>query len=586
MTPLCISFAICVVLALVAALVVAAVAAAARPNGAAAASLMAAATTAAAIVAAGAAAIAAGPAARYGGARPKVDVPPKPEPTRGAEIDAAAAARPPAAVLRDGLPPDFQGAFDVDADGRPVAAADGLYFGVSRRDDPARATLLTPRQLRWAALVTSGRRYAYVLVDSPEACYAVRAAPAAGRVRELDADALVADLRPLLRGVPPHKLPLDEYLAWARGGLCGAEVEVGRRSHAEVRFDLIDITTAAERAAAVKDLVAIADFDALDWSAYDAVVAPLVREAPVESAGDVTIDLAARTVAVPKARRGVFWASMPHSRSYVTFHTHPAARYQGAAYEQPSDGDLLHVLSRCVHKGLVWHFVSAPEGVYILRPSAALAAFYGRDPEAAWAAVRARYAPEHCVGGVAVCAAAAVEALRDAGFVAHFRAAPCVELAAGPDLAPLDNARARRAAREDFAAHAALPPSDLLAADWSAVVAACRGAPGLQVSSWLRARCAGGAVQPLGSGHGFGPPADPQSYPLWAPGPLLVFYVADADFPARVPQAAIDAARERHAEWPWLAFLSDRRVLVFRADATGAETHGPRPLGGKEVLSS
>lgn len=501
---------------------------------------------------------------------------------RGEEVDAAAA-EPPLAFLAS---PEFDAlankwtAFDLDG-GRavPTRSGDGIYFAISCRNDPARATVLTPWNLQRAMRWTSGRVYAWVLLDSPEARYAVRAAPKEGRMADLDPERLIAWMRPRLTGVPPHKLALVDYLAHLRS-LGVTVATVGAAPDAMVRFDLIDMMTMAERATAERELVKLneADFEALDWSAYDKVVSRGACEVAREMSGDVAIDLDSRTVSAPKIRTGLYFTAVPHSRSFVTFHTHPAARYRGAKHEPPSDGDLLHIMSGAAYRGLVWHFITAPEGTYIVRPSQLLIEQFRADWQTAekWA-IETYTAQYFCVGGVVKCAARAVDALRDAGFVAYFRSKPCMPMSTVPDLLPDANAHVRREVLADLEAHKALPGATLLAADWARAIDMSHTGSFLR-SSWMRARFVGGAIQPM-DGHGFGDPADPGAYPIGTPGPLMIFCVEDSKLSSKIPAATIRAVQEMAEEWAWVAFLSSARVMVFRADAAGAlEVHGPRVL--------
>jgi hypothetical protein len=506
---------------------------------------------------------------------------------RGEEVDAAAA-EPPTAFLGS---PEISAlgykwtAFDLDG-GRvvPTRAGDGIYFGGGSRDDPGRATLLTPWALQQAVWDTSGRKYAWWVLASPEARYAVRAASRGGRIAKFDPERLIAWLRPRLLGVPPHKLALADYLAHLRG--LGVVVAAdGAVPGTEVRFNLIDMMTEAERAAAARALTELneTDFAALDWSAYDATVGRAACKVVAEVSGDVVVDLDARAVTAPKTRTGLLYASVPHSRSFVTFHTHPAARYRGAKHEPPSDGDLVHIMVGAAFRGLVWHFITAPEGTYIVRPSQLLLDRFRADPSATETRVIEAYMRSYCVGGVAQCAVRATDALHDAGFVAYFRSAPCMPLSVAPDLLPDANAHARREVVADLKAHAGLPGATLLAADWARALDAGHTSA-FRDSSWMRARFVGGAIQPM-DGHGFGDPADPSAYPIWAPGPLMIFCVADDAFPAKIPAAAVRVAQEKADVWAWVAFLSSSRVLVFRADAAGAlEMHGPRRFAPEQSV--
>ena len=97
---------------------------------------------------------------------------------------------------------------------RRVARQGGVCVG---KPLAGRHRYLAARLVAAAAFRTSGRIYAWYVVDSPEACYALRAEPRGGRALRLDADAIVAWLQPRLTGSPPHKLANSaEYLAHLR----------------------------------------------------------------------------------------------------------------------------------------------------------------------------------------------------------------------------------------------------------------------------------------------------------------------------------------------------------------------------------
>ena len=506
---------------------------------------------------------------------------------RGGEVDAAAARPPPAllALLRSGIP-GADGPFDLDASGAVVLADDGIYYGVEGRGDRSRATLLSPGNVAVAALETSGRKYAWIIFDSPEGCYAVRAPPRGGLVVEIDRAALLGWLRPRLGGAPPHKIAAAEYLAHLRS--LGLEIREGPpRGDGATRFSLSTMTTDAERAHELGLLRALtpADFAALDWAAYDRDAAAQACLLSREVAGDVDVDLAKGTVAAPKVRPGLIWGAMPHSRSYVTFHTHPAARYRGGSAEPPSVQDVLVTLDSCARGHQAWAFVSAPEGTYVLRPSLALAGAYLRDPEGVRGVVADLYAQQvsNCRGATAACGEAAARALGEAGFIAHLRGAPCAPLLAVPDLNPVGNQMSRAAYRGEFAALAETPGELLLAADWTPV-SDLGESPTVRAATWLMASLRGGRVVPTGAGHMFGPVGDPASYPGREPGPLFVVYFPEEDVPAQVPHAALEAARTNAGRWAWSVFLSPHRVTVFRVAPHGVEIHGPVARAGRPEL--
>jgi hypothetical protein len=341
------------------------------------------------------------------------------------------------------------------------------------------------------------------------------------------------------------------------------------------------MTTAEERARELAALRALtrADFAALDWAAYDQAAGGEACRTTHEVAGDVAVDLAARTVAAPKVRPGTLWGARPHYRSYVTFHTHPAARYQGGRAEPPSSTDVLATLEACALNMQAWAFVSAPEGTYIMRPSQALAAAFRRDPQPVADIVSDLYAERvhACAGATAACGADAVRALEEAGFIAHLRDKPCAPMLPVPDLFPAWNRKSRDESRAAYAALAASTPEAILAADWGGVAAESES-PTVRAATWLTAGLSGGRAVPSGEGHAFGPASEPGSYPSGVPGPLLAVYFPDeGQFPARVPHAALDAARKNAALWAWVVFLSPTRATVFRAGPAGVEIHGPAP---------
>jgi len=507
--------------------------------------------------------------------------------TRGEEIDAAVK-RPPHVLLKAGLPWQSGGqAFDLREPGMavPTGPLDGIYFGVAGCNDPARATLLTPHLAAVAAFKTSGRMYAWFVLDSPEGCYAVRALPQNGYVVRLDSNAIVAWLKPRLTGNPPHKIAAADYLAHLRS--LGLEILVNMREGAQkgksvVRFNLEAATTAAERARELTTLRALtqADFAALDWTEYNHSAASEACRTSYEVAGDVIIDLTARTVAAPKVRPGTIWGSHTHRRSYITFHTHPMARFQGGLAEPPSTCDVLNTLEGCALDMQAWAFVSTPEGTYIMRPSQAISAAFLHDPQETFRIVSEIYNAQinTCAGTTAVCSKEAIRTLEEVGFIAHLQGEPCVPLMSVPDLFPVWNKESREENRAAYAALAKTSAESLLASDWEPAAAEGKS-PTLKASTWITAGLKEGRVAPSGNGHSLnGPPDSLDSYPNGVPGPLLVIYFPEEDeFPERVPYAALDAARKNAAHWAWVVFLSPSRVTIFRAGPADVEIHGPTP---------
>jgi len=500
--------------------------------------------------------------------------------TRGAEVDAAAQAAP-LELLEVGLSwHEGPRAFDLREPTRaePTGPHDGIYFGIAGRSSAARSTLLTPETIATAAFKTSARVYAWFVLDSPEGCYALRADPQKDRAVKLDPDAIVAWLRTRLAGDPPHKIAIAEYVAHLRS--LGLEVATGPpRGDGMVRFNLVDATTAGERARELAVLRALtpADFASLDWTAYDRDAAGESCRAAHEGAGGVIIVLGARTVSAPKVRPGTLWGVTPHKRSYITFHTHPAGRYQGGHAEPPSSADVLITLEGCALNAQAWAFVSAPEGTYIMRPSLALAEAFIRDPQAISNIVSGTYTDRihACIGATAVCAAAAVRALEEVGFIAHLRGEPCVPLLGVPDVFPAWNQKSRKESQEVFKELVRSPAKSILEADWRDIDAEC-DAPTVRESTWLTAGLREGRAVLSGEGHYFGSASESGSYPSWVPGPVfVVFFPEEHEFPERVPHAALEAASKNAALWAWVVFLSPSRITVFRSGPDGVEIHGP-----------
>ena len=516
--------------------------------------------------------------------------------TRGEEIDAAAAKPPPAAILRGGiLPPDAE-TREFDLVGDPpklVETQDGLYCGFSTVGNPARITALFPTMIRRASLQTSGRIYAWYIMDSPEACYAVRAAPVKGRLRDIDIDDLTHWLQAHLTGTPPHKIEMKTWLKHLRG--LGLEIHVGAKRSSEIRFNLESSVSKEDRVKAIQRLTLLTepDFSEFDWSGYDKVAGLEPCRSPlVETAGDVHIDLSAKTIRAVKIRTGIPYASQSHERSYVTFHTHPVGRYRGREAEPPSTADLRNSLRRCVHEVQAWHFVSAPEGTYIYRPSALLKKLYLRDPETVREMIPAMYVESLTsikeVGSTLVSASAIPAILAEIGFIAYFRGAPCVPMLDVPDMWSWTNSRSRESLREDYRRALYLAGEQILRADWGPVNAlfAVSALQHESRVSWASVRAIAAQSTPdlwmesEGEGHEFdGEITDPEAWNLgkfW-PGPILVLHFGGA-VPRRVPRAAIAAAHNNSSRWAWVVFLSADEILAFRATEADLEVHGPKKL--------
>jgi hypothetical protein len=513
--------------------------------------------------------------------------------TRGEEIDAAAAECPPLGALEAGLPPKCSAGWhnlDLDVQGgdppKFVEADYGLYCGASWSSDKSRATALRPSVVAHAARLTSGRIYAWVILESSEATYAVRASPADGHVRVLDPEGIMAWLQPRLTGAPPHKISMGAYLAYLKG--LGLEIHAAGKHSAEIRFDLYSVTPQHERIKVIRRLSALteADFAGMDWSGYDRDAGSGACTSPArETAGDVHIDLDTKTVSATKVRMGVPASAQTHSRSYVTFHTHPSGRFRGNVAEEPSTSDLLSTLQDCANDHGAWHFVSAPEGTYIIRPTAFLKQAYAANASEANRLVEEIYAdsrPEgKILGNTLADARDVTRLLTEAGFVAFFRESPCMPLLGIPDAVPWYNSRTRSEIRVDFAAASQLTGSALLGADWSGIMSLF-GALSLPAATYRhsgRAELSGESVRIMDAQDGHRFPGDVTDTKSWGnsanwPGPILVV-VFVGNLPRRVPQAAVSAARANTDHWAWVAFLSSSEVLVFRATDVDLEVHGP-----------
>ena len=532
--------------------------------------------------------------------------------TRGEMVDAAARAPPPEAAMRDGLPFSGQHRFSIGDDGKIVVATSGtdaaaVYRGISDGGavrNRSRTTLLSPEVVDMVAVHTSGRGYAWYVFDGPEGRIAVRAAPRDGAILRVDVDALIDWIRARLEGDPPHKMPLATYLDHLRSLGLTVVLRAGGSGRREelVRFDYESSTPAAVRRAAVARLRAldVAELVGYDWSGFDRVVESSVggKKFPAsntEIGGEVLVDIDRRVVTVAKFRPGTHYEAFVHQRAPVIFHTHPAARSRGRRAEPPSPADVRSTLILSAFKSLAWHFVAAPEGVYLLRPSAVLLAAYLRDPENIEESVMRTYESSlgWCSDATRLCARKGVRALLDAGFVAALREQPYLTLSADPDLEPVWNRLSPAETRAAFAEAAAVTGRELLTADWGAVLAFFPEHIGLDALSWLSASLsrepnradpstnARWRIVPNGEGHGLETLADPESsLGNFVPGPLFVIHVARlASFPLGVPAALIQAARARLTAWAWVAIVSDSRVLVFRiARDGGVESHGPAEL--------
>jgi hypothetical protein len=500
-------------------------------------------------------------------------------PTRGIEVDEAAA-QVPTMVLNTGLPWKEDGkAFDIrDGVIVPTDPSDGIYFGIANRDDPARTSLLTPQIAVTAAFKTSGRMYAWYILDSPEGCYAIRALPKNGYSISLNINEIIEWLKLRLTGNPPHKIKATEYTKFLRK--LGLEIHEGPlRNDGTMRFNLIDTTTLEERMRDLSKLRSLTenDFNSLDWSLYDRDASSAACSRSHEVAGDVIIDLTQKTVTAPKVRSGTIWGAHPHYRSYITFHTHPSVRYQGSHAEPPSPADIQITLEACALDIMAWAFISAPEGTYIVRPSQLIILTYLRDPQSVLDNIQSIYTDSihECLNSTIVCCGMAINSLKEIGFIAYLRNKPCIPLLPVPDLFPMWNRERRDENRAAYARLVKTSAEKLFTVDWDPAIIDSES-PTIRAATWLTCSLDGDQVSTNGIGHFFGAVDDIDSYPHGIPGPLLIIYFPEEDnFPIRIPYAALKAARKNIALWAWVIFLSPTRITVFRARVNDVEIHGP-----------
>jgi len=568
--------------------------------------------------------------------------------TRAEEVAAAIKAGPPHIFMQEGLPFEGTRVFDYpfqDTGTHQAGELPGIFFGEGYfQNDSSRTTLLTPKMISWAAFHTSGQVYAWVLLDSVEACYAIRAAAPQSRV-QIDPDVLTHELRMILVGSPPHKAPVADWVKIVRRHV---EIHVGKRRSAEARFDLAAMTTPTERAAEIQRLQAFTaeDFAAMDWSEYDEKVGARVCDSSLEVAGDIELVEGSKgskgskrskgskktkgskgskgakgakspkddkysknnksvviQIKVPKIRTGLKWTSQPHRRSYIQFHSHPWDRYRGRHPEPPSSGDLHSFLVSAQQGIFAWHFISAPEGVYIIRPSALAAEQFEQDPDKFLKTNIERYLNtiHGCNAIVKVCAEQVIPALNDAGFVAYYRAAAAspghkCPISDVPDLVPGLNLTDRGEYLKSFKTLSAMTTGELAAMDWSAVTAAGSTAT-IQHPSWFSAgieRVSAGIERVSEKtadkkrpykvilnteGHQFyveHPFPEPDRYnPL---GPIFIVYFP-GDISANVFEEfgpALQAVMRQANLWACLVIMNPSRAVVFRA-GTGdkPEIYGP-----------
>lgn len=510
--------------------------------------------------------------------------------TRGEEIDIAGTI-PPIDVIKKGLQwPDsiFHSAFNI-INGEVIRADDndGIYKGYSSIDLRARSTLLTPDILNDVAYRTSRRIHAWVVVESYEACYAIRAPLIDGNVIEFSKDTTINWIKQNLVGNPPHKMELNTYITYIRS--LGFEIYMENVKDTEIRFGILSLDTDDERAKKLKQYrnMSYDDIMGLDWTIYDELVGSQSCNQSRELAGDIII--VDNKIQVPKTRVGIKWASSPFARSYITFHTHPSDRFGGSYSEPPSDGDISLVINFSYYNKMALHFIASPEGTYIIRPSQILLELYGFDANGIMDKINKLYIEfYHSLGGSSPKQQIikTIVALQDMGLIIYFRDKPCMKLLDKPDGLSIINNMNRKQYKQKYELLLNVNPEILVNADWSNIIIENTAPAFINTNTWLSATIDDNkspAGQPIkiishGDAHNFGSPYDPNSYRRYAVGPLFVLYFSDdKQMPSSVPNVAITAAQQT-VSCIWFIFLSQKRITLFRANENDTIIYGPVPL--------
>jgi hypothetical protein len=517
-------------------------------------------------------------------------------PTRGAEVAAAAARLPSRRALAGGLPFTGVTTFDI-VSGEIVSyregletgtlrhgmrAGLGLYVGFGMASLPDRSTRLHPHNIVVCATQTSMGAYAWYVFDVAEGIIATRADPVDGRPVRLQLDGLIDWVAANARGNPPHKIPFWKYIKWLRETV-GLRVAVILQRDKWVRFDVRNMVAPGALQAQVAALARMTqdDFDALDWREYDRAVVRRMCRAPHEFSGEMLI--ADGRVRVPKIRRGTLSSTSIWPRSLIVFHSHPANRYKGQHAEPPSAADLHHIVFWGARGVLGWHFIAAPEGTYICRPSASLVDAYTADWERVEARVREAYvaALRELVSPLAEYVRAVCAIIENLGYVVRFRAAGCrFPAPAGPGSSLAFNALVRSDVEAARARVARLTGAQLAALDWSVVASDVLASRPEQSDScsqvYLPRR-----TTTLQSGDSFHQQLDEPGGAFAVPSrsvhPILAYISgAPRDDPTTIPRAALDVASQYRGEWLWFAVVDPLRVTVLRFDKAGRlEVHGP-----------
>jgi len=508
--------------------------------------------------------------------------------TRGAEVAAAVAAGPPLELLDEPLPFDEASVFDYK-DGRVVShgpsGTDGVYYGITYSvNSYSRQSAIKPDFIEWCGKVTSGNLYAWIVVNSSEGNYIIRAADTSGKLFRFNGDALVRWMQAHLYGDPPHKIKVETYLDHLKKN----GFEVYSKTHDIIRFDLEAMTTKQERAVKIEKMSRMnqADFDALDWSEYDRQVSACNQ--PYEISGDLGIDPATNKIKVYKIRKGIPYATYNYPRSYIDFHTHPSARYKGLRLEIPSFADLSIILHRTSKVLQAWSFITAPEGTYIIRSSQLMREYAKEDREKTNKHFYHIYdILNNCEDSAEVCKKNIFRALMDAGFIVFFHDKPCLKLSTKPIIpwATGLNLLSRAEYNDDIVFTKKLSAADLASADWSQIDDILLH-PLIDDISYCSARIEavdGNAgfrtniVLPISDAgiHGIDDINSPMEwYNFPTTGPIFIIYFP-VKIPLHVPDAANKAASRNQKDWIWIVFLSPTQVMAIQASENGIITHGP-----------
>jgi hypothetical protein len=246
-----------------------------------------------------------------------------------------------------------------------------------------RMTLASPENIALAARDTLARRYAWVLFDSHEGRWAVRADPARAAPDGM-AKRLGAAVAAALEGTSPHKMPAKRYAEILRAE--GLEVaHRPRLPDQAVRFNAYRLRPKAERLRyeALLRGLACEDWAAADWAEFDRAALPLLRQ-PHESGGILEVSRRGDgrlAVAAPRTYPGSMAETFPALYGApARFHVHPHGR---GRIEIPSETDLDGQALRAAYGQLdLWEIVLAPEGKYIIGVTDGLLALARADREA------------------------------------------------------------------------------------------------------------------------------------------------------------------------------------------------------------